>query len=212
MDRMGRCSLPERSAFTLIELLVVVAIIAILAAIAIPNLLEAQVRAKVSRTHNDLRAIATALESYTVDHNHYPPAFFKGLDSRMHRLRPLTTPVAYITTVPQDPFNTRDPGRKTGPEDQAWWQGMYAYGAGPIDEESRWILASDGPDRVLGGANANVDYHLSFIAYPGYEPGMFYDEAIGPNDSIVFDYQIYDPTNGSVSQGEIIRASDFQAY
>jgi prepilin-type N-terminal cleavage/methylation domain-containing protein len=38
--------------FTLIELLIVVAIIAILAAIAVPNFLEAQVRAKVSRVTN----------------------------------------------------------------------------------------------------------------------------------------------------------------
>ena len=58
--------------FTLIELLIVVAIIAILAAIAVPNFLEAQVRAKVSRAKSDMRTIATALESYAVDHNRHP--------------------------------------------------------------------------------------------------------------------------------------------
>src|SRR6186713_1738012 len=60
------------AAFTLIELLIVVAIIAILAAIAVPNFLEAQTRAKVSRVRNDLRALATGIESYRVDNNSYP--------------------------------------------------------------------------------------------------------------------------------------------
>ena len=62
-----------RRAFTLIELLIVVAIIAILAAIALPNFLEAQTRAKVARVHADLRTIIGAIEAYRVDHNRYPP-------------------------------------------------------------------------------------------------------------------------------------------
>lgn len=59
--------------FTLIELLIVVAIIAILAAIAVPNFLNAQVRAKVARAENDMRTLAVGLESYFVDNNLYPP-------------------------------------------------------------------------------------------------------------------------------------------
>ena len=57
----------EARAFTLIELLIVVAIIAILAAIAVPNFLEAQVRAKVSRVKSDMRSLATAIETYRID-------------------------------------------------------------------------------------------------------------------------------------------------
>jgi len=61
-----------REGFTLIELLIVVAIIAILAAIAVPNFLEAQTRAKVSRLKADMRSAATGLEAYAVDNNDYP--------------------------------------------------------------------------------------------------------------------------------------------
>jgi len=58
--------------FTLIELLIVVAIIGIIAAIAIPNLLNAIDRGKQKRTMADMRSIGTAVESYAVDNNVYP--------------------------------------------------------------------------------------------------------------------------------------------
>ena len=60
--------------FTLIELLIVVAIIGIIAAIAIPNLLNAIDKGKQKRTMSDLRAIGTAVESYAVDNTNYPVA------------------------------------------------------------------------------------------------------------------------------------------
>lgn len=111
---------PARRAFTLIELLVVVSIISILAAIAVPNFLEAQVRAKVSRMRNDMRSLATAVESYRADHNRYPPrskfptgASFRGVgtvtspdcvDCRIRELSVFTSPIAYISSIPADVF------------------------------------------------------------------------------------------------------------
>ncbi len=64
----------NQKGFTLIELLIVVAIIGIIAAIAIPNLLNAIDRGKQKRTMADLRSVGTAVESYSIDNNVYPVA------------------------------------------------------------------------------------------------------------------------------------------
>jgi type II secretion system protein G len=79
--------------FTLIELLIVVAIIGIIAAIAIPNLLNAIDRGKQKRTMADLRSIGTAIETYSIDNNDYPVA------ATMAALAPLIEPT-YIRTAP----------------------------------------------------------------------------------------------------------------
>jgi general secretion pathway protein G len=71
--------LKRQKGFTLIELLIVVAIIGIIAAIAIPNLLNAIDRGKQKRTMADLRSIATATESYAVDFNRYPTSRSGGV-------------------------------------------------------------------------------------------------------------------------------------
>jgi type II secretion system protein G len=179
--------------FTLIELLIVVAIIAILAAIAVPNFLEAQIRAKVSRVKADHYAIATALETYRVDNNNYPET---NIMTRWQRFIMLTTPIAYMTSVPYDPLL---PHSDWDEDDHINWgprHGAYKMGCTPLVHPSRWALASNGPD--LDEDSVPIRF------YPGYSDEVFM--TLHPD----FNFAIYDPTNGSVSNGDVWRLSDRQ--
>jgi type II secretion system protein G len=192
------------SAFTLIELLITVAIIAILAAIAVPNFLEAQTRAKVARAQSDLRVITGALEAYHVDHNRYPPAGGVGPHSLntlfAHpvslRLIPLTTPTAYLSSIPQDPYVPRESIFRTAGVSETY--DTYDYvdvptklgdGSG-ITSGGAWRLMSAGPDLIFaaGGVTAS--------------PSDTDDRRMGVD---------YDPTNGTLSVGELVRVSAAQA-
>ncbi len=88
-------------AFTLIELLIVAAIIGILAAIAIPNLKAAMIRAKITKVYGDFKSISNAMEMYRLDYNTYPIA-------KTAYSHPgwgfLTTPMSYLEPIPMDPF------------------------------------------------------------------------------------------------------------
>ncbi len=153
-------------AFTLIELLIVVAIIGILAAIAVPNFLNAQVRAKISRSLADLRSIRTALEMYSLDHNRSildPNEWANaGVYQRGFRVwGSLTTPNSYISSSAFfDPFV---PIENPGPNSAAWeavMDGVYHYrniaymrqvnnqgAASNADPTARYVARSPGPDR-----------------------------------------------------------------
>ena len=185
-------------AFTLIELLIVVAIIAILAAIAVPNFLEAQVRAKVSRVKADHRAFALAIESYHLDHNRYPSVFTSIPD--------LTTPVAYITSsVVLDPFGVAFdptyPGTLYGYANlkEAIFVGGFIAPVATSQEnliriqENFWMITGRGPDTFLEVLDENAGHVITLTSGRRFFTKMQQGTLI------------YDATNGTVSVGDIVR-------
>ena len=66
----------NRGGFTLVEIMIVVAIIALLAAIAVPNFLRARKRSQATRILEDLRIIDSAIDQYAIENN-------KGSDDRV---------------------------------------------------------------------------------------------------------------------------------
>jgi prepilin-type N-terminal cleavage/methylation domain-containing protein len=204
----------KSKAFTLIELLIVVAIIAILAAIAVPNFLEAQVRAKVARVMADERSLATAMEAYQVDWNSYPSNSVPGGIIFI----PLSTPIAYMSNgILEDPFGNisavnslgksiyfyiatfhGDPGAELviplalpGPANKSIRESIFDF---------RWWIASAGPDRIYHvqvaadddpyDATTVTDF-IPFVADLGQDPGLL----------------TYDPSNGTISPGDVVRTT-----
>lgn len=83
--------------FTLIELMIVIAIIAILAAILIPNFLHARAESQTAACEGNEKQLATALEEYAVDFSGAYPATFAALQA--------VGPNTYISNVPKEPVN-----------------------------------------------------------------------------------------------------------
>ncbi|MFH1740290.1 MAG: prepilin-type N-terminal cleavage/methylation domain-containing protein [bacterium] len=152
--------------FTLIELLIVVAIIGILAAIAVPNFLNARTKAMVARVFADMKALSTAMDMYGIDNNDYPYTNTTNV-SEFKPFHRLTSPVAYMNALPaRDPFimkmfESGDRNSLAGVS-PSWWDPfllvtfpqmtfyggddpeMGQYAVGPL----RYFIDSVGPDNI----------------------------------------------------------------
>jgi prepilin-type N-terminal cleavage/methylation domain-containing protein len=215
----------KKRGFTLIELLIVVAIIAILAAIAVPNFLEAQVRSKVSRVKTDLRSLTTGVESYFVDHNLYPSVdssdeqgtsgfginalagasgnlvqmpTFRRKQNGGDRLFTLTSPRAYITSYFEDVF-AKTPGA------------TFAYSTPQESLDPRgnagklgWIMWSFGPDFDESGGMQGGDILFSAGEGVRIDTAYYNPNQLVPSPTLT-DQGTYDPTNGTTSNGDVWR-------
>jgi prepilin-type N-terminal cleavage/methylation domain-containing protein len=181
------------SGFTLIELLIVVAIIAILAAIAVPNFLEAQVRSKAARANADQRSIATALEAYAVDYRRYP-YYNNPVDYSLPAGEPivflpvsLTTPVAYLASLPEDVF----PGRRTG---------LIGGSKRPYFYMHDYAVVYLGRTQAAGHVS---DHYRSLTG--SLRPVQWTVWSFGPDLRDNHGVVLYDPTNGTISRGDLMR-------
>ena len=219
MDIIPSVGAPRR-AFTLIELLIVVAIIAILAAIAVPNFLEAQTRAQVSRSEADQRAVHTALEAYSVDFNTYPPNLRDSIGranvmTMAMGVMPfvpytLTTPIAYMTAVPLDHFKPRimrdhqhsfmyfnatnvpDAGNRAAYRARVESRPM---ASATSLQAPAFFLVSVGPDTRMGTMAVETGMKGEMPIYSIMTMSM---PSMGSPVR-------YDPTNGTISDGDIVR-------
>lgn len=125
----------KRQGFTLIELLIVIAIIGIVAAIAIPNLLTALQKGKQKATMGDMKSIGTAVESYMTD------LYMAPVGNNASDLEAILSPF-YIKVMPK----------------QDGWGGLYQYiSQGTGANQDLYSVWSYGRGSALNGGTVDVD-------------------------------------------------------
>ena len=139
--------------FTLIELLIVVTIIGIIAAIAIPNLLNALNRGRQKKTMADLRALGTAQAAYQVDFGFYPRYSYEGPFTGQS-LREFLTPT-YIQTLPLD---------------DGWGRSFIHMCEATGSSYTLYSQGRDGTGTIPGAPGPTTDFNAAIV----FSNGQFY--------------------------------------
>lgn len=217
MNHSGKLS--KLNGFTLIELLIVVAIIGILAAIAVPNFLNAQTKAKIARGYSDMRSLSTAVQMFITDRGlmlvdirdddtevgqtriqeKFNGVGWRGGNRNLTMvLAPLTTPISYIASIPKSPFipkllQTIDSGNNE------------AFGRVGNDTYAYW---DNDPEIAEPAGNNHQDWNLGQLGnyVPRMKPWDYILISFGPGADSSTTLQTglpYHPSNGLVSAGEV---------
>jgi len=221
----------NKRAFTMIELLCVVAVIAILAAISVPNFLEAQNRTKISKAHQDMDVLEAALLAYQADYNAYPPTLPHALRD-MDKAWGLSPQLRQVTPVNPEAL-TRAAEASAPPKFEnegylRWYSGMQGLEHRLLSGLALNVLTTPMPYLTMALPGDPFSFPRTPIGYvnlieareaygvtslPGSEEEdrrRYYlfstgpDQATAPNP-LTQDVTLYDPTNGSSSAGVIAR-------
>ena len=214
----------DNRAFTLVELLIVTAIIGILAMIAIPNLQLAMVRSKIAAAKANISACASALEAYRLEQKNLPPSRYYCLAygeeiTKKYFETPweLTSPVAYLSLRPLDPFYTF-PGASREDRGQTikYRHAGFGFFNGMPTEEGMWVPTSyprDNGDYIFYN-NASEEHPVSQcpVEYGLWSVGPIPKTDIGLHTlEPVPSHTWYSPTNGTMTSGIIVRLNTGQS-
>lgn len=211
--------------FTLIELLIVIAIILILISIALPNFLEAQARARLTRVKGDLRSLVTAVEAFRTERGVLLIDFWddgtteagKRWNEKLGKVGrnpaspymyfeecyyPLTSPARYMTQVPIDLFNK--PKRQVGLSAGETGLGYIYFDNDPLFPKTYDF----GIDRFYPGTTLQIQSQTKPLGEGEFGmlsvgPDMF----LGTNSSGDNRGLAYNPTNGTYSLGDMVTLS-----
>ena len=167
--------------FTLIELLIVVAIIGILAAIAVPNFVNARLKATIAKVYAEQKSVNDAYLMYNMDNSSWPP----HIDGDIAQHRFVTTPIAYLNGSIVDPFQQEG---VTASQTLGWYKGQY-------HEEPGYQMRAEFYGTGDPAARRFADEHKN---------SAFFCRSVGPDMDRQSERSLpYDMTNGLVSQGTL---------